>query len=253
MDTCPPMPGRDKTTTTTERTVVIPLPCAARACGPRARSSNSRWAGPGPAHRVRGAIPASRPDRAPPPPGRALTGEPLPGCGRTCAWSPRRRPGPRRAPAGGIRGAVGERDITARWSSRIRGPVLSGGRETRDRPGPGAPELAASGRGARGAGRGTRDAGRGTRDAGRGANSRAMALGSLAVPGRPEQVSPAWAFVARTLGTNRTGADADAATLLTSAARLLPMPVRMFPYRACSHRPRAHHPPRFGDGFGLGG
>lgn len=30
------MPGRDKTPTTAERTVVIPLPCVATACGPRA-------------------------------------------------------------------------------------------------------------------------------------------------------------------------------------------------------------------------
>lgn len=43
-----------------------------------------------------------------------------------------------------------------------------------------------------------------------------MVLGSLTIPGRPEQVSLARAFVARTLGTNQTGADADAATLLTS-------------------------------------
>jgi anti-sigma regulatory factor (Ser/Thr protein kinase) len=47
-------------------------------------------------------------------------------------------------------------------------------------------------------------------------NSRAMVLSSLTIPGRPEQVSLARAFVARTLGTNHTGADADAATLLTS-------------------------------------
>ena len=47
-------------------------------------------------------------------------------------------------------------------------------------------------------------------------NSRAIVLGSLTIPGRPEQVSLARAFVARTLGTNQTGADADAATLLTS-------------------------------------
>jgi anti-sigma regulatory factor (Ser/Thr protein kinase) len=43
-----------------------------------------------------------------------------------------------------------------------------------------------------------------------------MVLGSLTIPGRPEQVSRARAFVARTLGTNQVGADADAATLLTS-------------------------------------
>src|ERR1700730_15133911 len=47
-------------------------------------------------------------------------------------------------------------------------------------------------------------------------NSRAMVLGSLTIPGRPEQVGLARAFVARTLGANQTGADADAATLLTS-------------------------------------
>ena len=49
-----------------------------------------------------------------------------------------------------------------------------------------------------------------------GGNSRAMVLGSLTIPGRPEQVSLARAFVARTLGTSQTGADPDAATLLTS-------------------------------------
>jgi serine/threonine-protein kinase RsbW len=47
-------------------------------------------------------------------------------------------------------------------------------------------------------------------------NSRATVLGSMTIPGRPEQVRLARAFVARTLGTNQTGADADAATLLTS-------------------------------------
>ena len=47
-------------------------------------------------------------------------------------------------------------------------------------------------------------------------NSRATVLGSLTIPGRPEQVGLARAFVARTLSTNQTGADADAATLLTS-------------------------------------
>jgi anti-sigma regulatory factor (Ser/Thr protein kinase) len=59
----------------------------------------------------------------------------------------------------------------------------------------------------------------GTRSIGaRGAagNSRAMVLGSLTIPGRPEQVGRARAFVARTLGMNQVGADADAATLLTS-------------------------------------
>jgi len=43
-----------------------------------------------------------------------------------------------------------------------------------------------------------------------------MVLGSLTIPGRPEQVGRARAFVARTLGTNEVGTDADAATLLTS-------------------------------------
>jgi hypothetical protein len=80
-----------------------------------------------------------------------------------------------------------------------------------------------------------------------------MVLGSLTIPGRPEQVSLARALVARMLGTNQTGADADAATLLTSAARLLPLPGRMLLHRACYHRPPAHHPPRFGGGFGLSG
>jgi anti-sigma regulatory factor (Ser/Thr protein kinase) len=47
-------------------------------------------------------------------------------------------------------------------------------------------------------------------------NSRATVLGSLTIPGRPEQVGLARAFVARTLGTSQVGADADAATLLTS-------------------------------------
>jgi anti-sigma regulatory factor (Ser/Thr protein kinase) len=47
-------------------------------------------------------------------------------------------------------------------------------------------------------------------------NSRATVLGSLTIPGRPEQVGLARSFVARTLGSNRITADADAATLLTS-------------------------------------
>jgi anti-sigma regulatory factor (Ser/Thr protein kinase) len=47
-------------------------------------------------------------------------------------------------------------------------------------------------------------------------NSRARVLGSLTIPGRPEQVGLARAFVARTLDTNQVGADADTATLLTS-------------------------------------
>ena len=46
--------------------------------------------------------------------------------------------------------------------------------------------------------------------------SRAMVLGSLTIPGRPEQVGSASSFVARALATSQAGADADAATLLTS-------------------------------------
>ena len=46
--------------------------------------------------------------------------------------------------------------------------------------------------------------------------SRAMVLGSLTIPGRPEQVGLARAFVARALATSRAGADSDTATLLTS-------------------------------------
>jgi serine/threonine-protein kinase RsbW len=41
-------------------------------------------------------------------------------------------------------------------------------------------------------------------------------LGSLTVPGRPDQVAAARAFVTRTLGRHRIGADTDAAALLTS-------------------------------------
>lgn len=44
---------------------------------------------------------------------------------------------------------------------------------------------------------------------------RSEILGSLTVPGRPEQVSSARAFIARTLA-ERSGIDSDAATLLTS-------------------------------------
>jgi len=46
--------------------------------------------------------------------------------------------------------------------------------------------------------------------------TRATVLGSLTIPGRPEQVASARAFVARTLSSHQIGADADAATLLTS-------------------------------------
>ena len=46
--------------------------------------------------------------------------------------------------------------------------------------------------------------------------ARATVLGSLTIPGRPEQVATARAFVSRTLGAHEVGADDDAATLLTS-------------------------------------
>jgi len=46
--------------------------------------------------------------------------------------------------------------------------------------------------------------------------TRATVLGSLTIPGRPEQVATARAFVSRTLGAHQVGADNDAATLLTS-------------------------------------
>ncbi len=48
------------------------------------------------------------------------------------------------------------------------------------------------------------------------AGSRATVLGSLTIPGRPEQVSAARAFVGRTLSTHGVGTDHDTATLLTS-------------------------------------
>jgi anti-sigma regulatory factor (Ser/Thr protein kinase) len=46
--------------------------------------------------------------------------------------------------------------------------------------------------------------------------ARATVLGSLTIPGHPEQVSAARAFVARTLSAHRPDTDADTATLLTS-------------------------------------
>ena len=46
--------------------------------------------------------------------------------------------------------------------------------------------------------------------------TRVTVLGTLTIPGRPEQVAMARAFVARTLSSHRIDADADAATLLTS-------------------------------------
>jgi anti-sigma regulatory factor (Ser/Thr protein kinase) len=48
------------------------------------------------------------------------------------------------------------------------------------------------------------------------AGPRATVLGSLTIPGRPDQVGLARAFVARTVGSSRVGANADEATLLTS-------------------------------------
>jgi anti-sigma regulatory factor (Ser/Thr protein kinase) len=45
---------------------------------------------------------------------------------------------------------------------------------------------------------------------------RATVLGSLTIPGRPEQVSLARAFVAQTFGSKDVKADSDTATLLTS-------------------------------------
>jgi len=46
--------------------------------------------------------------------------------------------------------------------------------------------------------------------------SRATVLGSLTIPGVPEQVSVARAFVARTLSAQQVNTDTDTATLLTS-------------------------------------
>ena len=46
--------------------------------------------------------------------------------------------------------------------------------------------------------------------------ARATVLGSLTIPGHPEQVAAARAFVSRTLSSHRVGADSDTATLLTS-------------------------------------
>ena len=59
-----------------------------------------------------------------------------------------------------------------------------------------------------------RSAGPGPR--GTAGGTRATVLGSLTIPGRPEQVATARAFVARTLSSHQVGADNDAATLLTS-------------------------------------
>jgi anti-sigma regulatory factor (Ser/Thr protein kinase) len=57
---------------------------------------------------------------------------------------------------------------------------------------------------------------RGSGPRGTAGGTRATVLGSLTIPGRPEQVARARAFVARTLSSHRVGADDDAATLLTS-------------------------------------
>ncbi len=46
--------------------------------------------------------------------------------------------------------------------------------------------------------------------------SHATVLGTLTIPGRPDQVSAARAFVSRTLSAHQTGTDHDTATLLTS-------------------------------------
>lgn len=62
---------------------------------------------------------------------------------------------------------------------------------------------------------GPHHAGRTDRAGGRSPARRSEALGSLTVPGRPEEVSRARAFVARTLA-GLPGIDRDAATLLTS-------------------------------------
>ena len=52
--------------------------------------------------------------------------------------------------------------------------------------------------------------------AGPAGGARATVLGWLKIPGRPEQVATARAFVSRTLSSYQVGADNDAATLLTS-------------------------------------
>src|SRR5438093_6907399 len=57
---------------------------------------------------------------------------------------------------------------------------------------------------------------RGSGPRGTAGGTRATVLGSLTLPGRPEQVATARAFVARTLSSHQVGADYDAATLLTS-------------------------------------
>jgi anti-sigma regulatory factor (Ser/Thr protein kinase) len=54
------------------------------------------------------------------------------------------------------------------------------------------------------------------RPGGAGGGSRAAILGSLTIPGRPEHVAAARAFVARTLSANQVDTDNDSAALLTS-------------------------------------
>src|SRR5256885_10648133 len=57
---------------------------------------------------------------------------------------------------------------------------------------------------------------RGSGPRGTAGGTRVTVLGSLTIPGHPEQVATARAFVAGTLSSHQIGADADAATLLTS-------------------------------------
>jgi anti-sigma regulatory factor (Ser/Thr protein kinase) len=57
---------------------------------------------------------------------------------------------------------------------------------------------------------------RGPAPRGTAGGTRATVLGSLTIPGNPEQVATARAFVSRTLSSHQVGADYDAATLLTS-------------------------------------
>jgi hypothetical protein len=57
---------------------------------------------------------------------------------------------------------------------------------------------------------------RGSGPRGTAGGTRATVLGSLTIPGRPQQVATARAFVARTLSSHQVGANHDAAALLTS-------------------------------------
>ncbi|HTX26709.1 MAG TPA: ATP-binding protein [Streptosporangiaceae bacterium] len=67
-----------------------------------------------------------------------------------------------------------------------------------------------------GPGHGRRPEGQAPSPARAATGARATVLGSLTIPGRPEQVSLARAFVAQTFGSRQVRADADTATLLTS-------------------------------------